>query len=152
MKKIKNAKSISDLIVAVSKQAKKEPCHIGVVFANSADVEKLLLTRLVADLPWKSWSNNMLKVRFQLDISSYSTIDFFAMDIPRMCGKRLDYILMDAKICEEGKMVLRTCTIKYFGFSLGKDGPVFKKQKDKRKNIIQEFTLAEEWPLLSKTK
>ena len=152
MKKIKRAKSISDLIVAVSKQAKKEPCHIGVVFSDSADVEKLLLSKLVVDLPWKSWSNNMLRTRIQLDISSYSTIDFFAVDIPRMRGKRYDYILMDSKICEEGKIVLKACTVKYFGFSLGKDGPVFKKQKDRRKNVVQEFTLAEEWPLLSKTK
>jgi hypothetical protein len=152
MKKIKNAKSISDLIVAVSKQAKKEPCRIGVVFSDSSDVEKLLLSRLVVDLPWKSWSNNMLKVRLQLDASSYSAIDFFAMDIPRMRGKRYDYILMDSKICDEGKAVLRACTVKYFGFFLGKDMPQAKRQKDKRKNAIQEFTLAEEWPLLSKTK
>ena len=152
MKKIKRAKSISDLIVAVSKQALKEPCRIGVAFSDSADVEKLLMSGLVTDLPWQSWSNNMLKVCIQHDIPPNSTIEIFAMDIPRMCGKRFDYILMDSKICEEGKMVLRACTVKYFGFSMGKNGPVFKRQKDKRKNIIQEFTLAEEWPLLSKTK
>lgn len=152
MKKIKYAKSFSDLVVIVSKQALKEPCRIGVVFSDSADVKKLLLSRLVIDLPWKSWSNNMLRVRFQHDISSYSTIDFFAMDIPRMCGKRYDYILMDSKICEEGKIVLKACTVKYFGFSMGKTGAVFKRPKDRRKNIIQEFTLAEEWPLLNKTK
>lgn len=152
MKKIKHAKSISDLIVAISKQALQEPCRIGVVFSDSTDVEKLLLSGLVTDLPWKSYSNNILKVRLQLDISSYSTIDFFAIDISRMRGKRYDYILMDSKICEEGKMVLKACTVKYFGFSLEKDWPVFKRQKDRRKNTIQEFTLAEEWPLLNNTK
>lgn len=152
MKKINRAKSISDLVVVICKQAKKEPCRIGVVFSDSTDVEKLLTSILVADLPWQSWSNNMLRVRFQLNVSSYSTIDFFAIDIHRMCGKRFDYILMDSKICEEGKSVLRACTVKYLGFYVGKDMPQAKRQKDKRKNVIQEFTLAEEWPFLSNTK
>ena len=90
----------------------------------------------------------MLRVCFQHDTSSYSIIDFFALDIPRMCGKRYDYILMDSQICEEGKIILKACTVRYFGFSLGKDVPVFKRHRDRRKNVVQEFALADEWPLL----
>jgi hypothetical protein len=145
MKKIKRAKSISDLVVIVSKQALKEPCHIGVVFSNSTDVEKLLMSGLVTDLPWKSWSNNMLEVRFQLDVSSYSTIEFFAMDVMRMCGKRYDYILIDSTLSDEAKIIARAMTVK--GHFFVKNDKVCYR-RDRRKNTIQEFTLAEEWPLL----
>lgn len=148
MKKIKYAKSISDLIVTISKQALKEPCHIGVVFSNSADVKKLLTSGLVTDLPWQNWSNNMLRVRFQHDTSSCSTIEFFAIDIPRMHGKRFDYILMDSRLTDDEKLVLKCTTFRGCGFLVG-DKSKLRTHKDKRKNIIQEFTLAEEWPLLT---
>ena len=152
MKNIKRAKSLVDIINAASKQALKEPCHIGVVFNNSSDVEKLIASRLAVDLLWKRGSYNMLQCVVEHDMPPHSKIDFFAMDIPRMCGKRYDYILMDSQICEEGKIILKACTVKYFGFYLGKDGPKEKRIKDRRKNVVQEFTLAKEWPFLSKTK
>lgn len=147
MKRIKCAKDVFDLISIATKQCNEEKCRVGVVFADTSYVELLKISPIELFLPDSTYSNGVIRARIGRE-SDYSIIDFFAMDIPRMCGKRYDYILMDSQIGEEGKRVLGACTVKYFGFHLGKNGPKEKRLKDKRKNIIQEFTLAEEWPLL----
>lgn len=151
MKKIKRAKDVFDLISIATKQCKEEKCRVGVVFAYTSCVELLKISPIELFLPNSTYSNGIIRARIGRE-SDYGIIDFFAMDIPRMCGKRYDYILMDSRICEEGKRVLGACTVRYFGFSLGKDEPKEKRLKNRRRNVVQEFTLAEEWPLLSKTK
>ena len=137
------------MITTAIAQCEGETCKVGIAFANKYDVVKLSKSGLIPDLPYVCIVRGGIHGVF----GNRSTIDIFDMQTAAMmCGKRYDYILMDSQICEEGKIILKACTVKYFGFCLGKDGPKEKRIKDKRKNVVQEFTLSEEWPLLSKTK
>ena len=145
MKKIKHAKSISDIITIAMAQCEAETCRVGIAFANKDDVVKLSKSGLIQGLLY----GGIVRGRIHGVFGNRSTIDIFDMQTSAMmCGKRYDYVLMDSQICEEGKIILKACTVKYFGFSLGKDGPKEIRLKDRRKNVVQEFTLAEEWPLL----
>ena len=146
MKNIKRANDIFDLISIATKQCKREHCRVGVVFTDTSYVEKLKLSGIELLLPDLSFSNGVLRTRIKRD-TDYSTIDFFAMDIPRMHGKRFDYLLIDSRLTDEEKIVLKCTTFRGCGFFVGDKGK-FRTHKDRRKNVVQEFTLAEEWPFL----
>ena len=144
MESIKNARHMSEVIIAASKQCMKEKCRIGVAFANKESVERLVSSGLVSDLTCVSFTRGMLRTRFK----NQSIINFFDMSIERMLGQRYDYILMDSQLSDDAKIVLRTTTFKPAGFKLGKNTPLIETSKDERKNIVQEFILADKWPLL----
>lgn len=149
MKKIKRAKSISDLLVITSKQCWKTPCRIGIWFNNAQDIRRIIDDGLVSDLPLARYNMGLLRIRFDRHMGNDSWLELISPAYPYPRGKRYDYILIDSTLPDEAKIIASAMTVKGC-FFIKNDKICYR--RDRRKNTIQEFTLAEEWPLLSKTK
>jgi hypothetical protein len=96
-------------------------------------------SQIATDLTWIKHSNNYLLTAFP----NGSRLRLFTLNPVAIRGQRYDYILMDSNLTDEEKCICRSCTCSNTAFKLGKGIP-FKTPKDKRKNIVQEFTLADE--------
>lgn len=145
MKTIKNANSISDLIEIVSKQCWKERCRVGIWFNSAEDIHRIVDDGLVSDLPLARYNDGLLRIRFDRHMGNDSWMEFISPVYPYPRGKRYDYILIDSTLSDEAKIIARAMTVK--GHFFVKNNKMCYR-RDKRKNTIQEFTLAEEWPLL----
>ena len=149
MKKIKNAKSISDLIKIVSKQCRKERCRVGIWFNSAKDIQQIVDDGFVSDLPFDRHVTGLLRIRFDRPRNNNSWMELISLEYPYPRGKKYDYILIDSTLSDEAKIIARAMTVRGH-FYVKNDKMCYR--RDKRKNTIQEFTLADEWPLLSKTK
>lgn len=149
MKKIKRAKSISDLLEIASKQCKKQKCRICIAFNNPDHVKWIMNDGFTSEFPYARYHCGQLEIRFEKDTGGYSIIDIISPVCFYMRYKRYDYVLMDSSVSDDMKCIVGATAVR--GCFFTKNDKVCYR-RDKRKNIIQEFTLAEEWPLLSKTK
>ena len=145
MKKIKRAKSISDLIEIASKQCLKERCRVGIWFNIAEDIHRIVDDRLVSDLPLARYNEGLLRIRFDRHMGNDSWLEFISPAYPYPRGKRYDYIFIDSTCPDEAKLIARAMTVR--GHFFVKNDKICYR-RDRRKNTIQEFTLAEEWPLL----
>ena len=146
MNKIKRAKNISDLIKIASKQCLKEECRVGIWFNSAEDVRRIVDGGLMSDLCIDRHDMGLLRVRFDIDDDKRSWMELISLEYPYPRGKRYDYILIDSTLSDEAKIIAGAMTVRGC-FFVKNDKRCYR--RDKRKNSIQEFTLAEEWPLLA---
>ena len=145
MKKIKRAKNISDLLKIASKQCRKEACRVGIWFHSAKDIHRIVDNGLMSDLHIDRHDMGLLRVRFDIGENKRSWIELISLEYPYPCGKRYNYIFIDSTLPDEAKIIARAMTVRGC-FFVKNDKPCYR--RDKRKNVIQEFTLADEWPLL----
>ena len=145
MKKIRRAKSISDLLEIAFKQCRKQKCRICMVFNNPKHVRWIANEGITFKLPYARYDSGRLEIRFERDKDGYSKIDIMSPAYSYMRGRRYDYVLIDSSLSDDDKCIIKAMTVRNYWFITNKK---ISYRKDKRKNIIQEFTLAEEWPLL----
>lgn len=149
MKNIKSAKNVQELLWITSKQCKKEPCRVGIWFNDSENIRRIINDGFVVDLTWTRYDSGLLRMCVNSRCGKYSWIELISPIYPYPRGKRYDYILIDSTLPDEAKIIARAMTVRN-SFFVTNDKPCYR--RDKRKNPIQEFTLAEEWPLLNTTK
>lgn len=145
MKNIKRAKNVQELLKIASNQCQKTPCRVGIWFNSAENIHHIVDDGLVSGLHIDRYNMGLLRIRFDCK-KTYSWMELISLVYPYPRGKRYDYILMDSTLPDEAKIIARAMTVK--GHFFTKNGKTCYR-RDKRKNTIQEFTLAEEWPLLA---
>lgn len=145
MKNIKCAKSIQELLLIASKQCKKESCRVGIWFNDAENIRRIINDGFAVDLTWVRYDSGLLKMCVERCDDTHSWIEVISPAYPYPRGKRYDYILIDSTLPDEAKIIARAMIVRGC-FFMKNDKAYYR--RDKRKNSIQEFTLAEKWPLL----